>query len=239
VRRRRELVVRGADGSVRTIRTPLPAGARMSGPAWDASGARLAVTVTSDEPGLYVYDARRFVPPTRVTVGRAHTAPAWIGDDLYFNQWDGERPRVYRVGVAGGAPQLALRLDRLVVGADHRRGELLLSSPDETQLTWWDPRTGRSRRGPPALAAGIREAYDEALAPGGRWLALQLGRQGHRLFRVRLDERGDALEPPAPVWDAPTGVTMSDVAAGDRGEVIVAAIEWRGELYAADVTLGP
>ncbi len=239
VRRRRELVVRGTDGVVRALGTPLPAGAQMAGPAWDAAGARVAVTVTSDEPGLYVYDARRFVPPTRVTIGRAHTGVAWLGDDLLFDQWDGEHPRVFRVGPGGGPPRLALRFDRLVVGVDHQRGEVLLASPDETLLYWWDPRTGRQRRGPPATAAGIREVYDQALAPGGRWLALQLGRQGHRLFRVRLDDHGDAIGAPEPVWDAPAGVSMSDVAIGDDGAVIVAPIEWRGELHAAEVGLAP
>ncbi|HVV84061.1 MAG TPA: hypothetical protein VHE35_13390, partial [Kofleriaceae bacterium] len=239
VRRRRELVVRGTDGTVRSLGTPLPLGATMAGPAWDATGARLAVTVTSDEPGLYVYDARRLVPPDRATVGPGHTNPAWLGDQLYFNEWEEEHPRVFRVGLDGGAPQLATRFDRVVVGADRARGELLLASADETQLTWWDPRTSKQRRGPPALAAGITEAFDEALSPDGRWLALQLGREGHRLFRLRLDEHGDAAGKPEPVWEAPSGMTMTDVAIGDDGAVIVAPIEWRGELYGADGVLAP
>jgi hypothetical protein len=229
VRGGRALVVRRG-GATQQLGAPVPFGSVMSAPAFDAAESRVAVTITGGEPGLHVYQAQRFVPPARLTTGANDTRAQWLGEVVYFNRWQDERPWVHRVTLDGREPERALAMERIVVGAAHARGELLLSSNDETRLYWWNPTSGAQRPGPPALAGGLRETYHHALSPDGRWLMLQLGRQGHQLLRQRLDERGAAAGEPERVWTAPSGATMTDGTIGDDGRVIVAPLAWHGEL---------
>jgi len=139
-------------------------------------------------------------------------------------------PRLMRVSPDGSDVEEASARPRRTVDVDHARGRVLLASPAQDFLYWWDPATGVETQGPvvPRPNGGIR------VSPDGRWLLALVGSGGGQIQRMRLD-RGSKLEV---IYRLPGDLTSGTGAIDNNGRALITLFRWAGELWLAEAPEG-
>ena len=185
----------------------------MQGVQWSPEGKHLAYIRPGSSLGdaLIVADADGSTPREILPAagGRHIHWPKWSrdGQSLYFihthQPWNSEQSEIYRVPVAGGAPEAVVQsIRRAVYPVPLPGGDLLFSAnPESVDLgLWW-----QSRPGGPAtpLTTGVGE-YTEA----------SVSNDGRRLVSMVLDQRQSlvAIDVTGP---RPTVQPLTDGRGGD------------------------
>jgi Tol biopolymer transport system component len=233
MRGRREIFVRTSDGTVRNLLGPGQRGEVFRTATFDWNGTQIAFTRNGASKGIWIADVNRASHERQVTYSENDFVPLFLADgSIVFTHIIDKKSYVYRVQPGQEAVQ-ALPHPRLTVDVDRRRGRVLLRSPDQKYLYWWDPVTGKETKGPPTYAPDTQNTSDLSISPDGRWLLYQSGPLGHEVWRTSLDTWKPEL-----VFKAPASSTMEMSAITDEGHPIIIEKVWHGELYGVDATSG-
>ncbi|MBZ0236993.1 MAG: hypothetical protein K8M05_31985, partial [Deltaproteobacteria bacterium] len=233
MRGRREIFVRSADGKVRNLLGPGRRGEVFRNPAFDFTGELIAFARSGATKGIWVAEVGQAAPERQITYGESDFLPVFLRDgSIVFTRTTDDSPRVFRV-VPGQEPALAFDRPRQTIDVDRHSDRVLLRSPDQKYLYWWDPETGMEAPGPPTYAPGTQNTPDLSISPDGKWLLYQSGPLGHELWRTPL-----AAWKPERIFKAPDSSTLETTAITNEGNALVIEKVWHGELYAVDVTSG-
>jgi Tol biopolymer transport system component len=233
MRGRREIFVRTADGTVRNLLGPGHRGEVFRSPAFDVPGRQIAFSRSGATRGIWVADIDRSAPERQVTYSENDFFPVFLADgSIVFSRGIDGQHHLFRV-VPGQEPTQVLDRPRQTIDIDRSTGRVLLRSPDQKFLYWWDPATGKETPGPPTYAPGTENTFDLSISPDGRWLLYQSGPLGHELWRSPI-----ATWKPELVFKAPESSTMESTAVNDAGHPLVIEKVWHGELFVVDVTRG-
>jgi hypothetical protein len=126
---------------------------------------------------------------------------------------------VFVVPSKGG---VATRVAQSGVAVAARQGELLVVSSGHA--SWVDPVTQRQR---PFTATSPADTVGATISPSGRWIAYEVGSQGHEVWRLDLADPAAKLEL---VTRLPTGDSAEKLAIRNDGHVIITPITWSGDL---------
>jgi hypothetical protein len=226
------LMLRERDGRTRQVAGPFAG--KLTQPRFSRDGKQLAFFVAGMGLLTLTLDDRQTLSPNPIVDGAADEDPAWLPDGrLLFTRRAGAGVGANVIDPRGGEPRPLTRIPRRVVGA-LANGRVLLLSIDATQFVEWDLR--RQKETPSKFSpAAMGRVMSVALAPGGRWLALQSGDDTQRVYTVDLA----AAHPEAKLaFEAGKGQTLSAIAVTDEGHVLAVPLTWAGELYAIDAASG-
>jgi serine/threonine protein kinase len=226
------LMLREPDGRTRQIAGPFAA--KLTQPRFSRDGRQLAFFVAGMGLMVLPVDDNQTLSPTPIVNGEADEDPAWLPDGrLMFTRRTGPGLGANVIDPRGGEPHPLAKIPRRVVGT-LASGRVLLLSIDATQFIEWDVR--RQKEQPSSFSpAALGRVMAVALAPSGRWLAIQSGNNTQRVYRVDLA----AAHPEATLaFEAGKDQTVSAVAITDEGHVLAAPLTWAGELYTIDAAPG-
>ncbi|HND31922.1 MAG TPA: hypothetical protein PLA94_18090, partial [Myxococcota bacterium] len=139
-----------------------------------------------------------------------------------------EGPRVQLLDPTSGSSTSLLDLPRELVGVTES-GSLILTSPDGDLAFEHDLTTGETRRSLFQPSTLGRQRYIN-LSSDGRYLSMQVGELGQRVYRVDLRDPVHATL----VYEAPEGNSLTRVAVDPTGKIYAAPLAWRGDLWVVE-----
>jgi hypothetical protein len=205
--------------------------------SFSADGVQLAWVQAGGEAGIYAarIDRHQALEPMRVTSGATDATPVWLDDGrLAFTRRGDAGPLVHVVDLASGAEPILLLSQPREVWGRLPGGELFLISPDGELSYELDLGTGKSRKARVQAGSLGRPRY-MATSSDGRWMILQLGEQGHRVYRADLTAARPEL---TLVWEAAGTQTLSRAGVTPEGHVVVAPMDWLGEIHVLEAPPG-
>ena len=216
------LMLREADGRVRQLTAPALGVVRR--PLFAPDGHAIVFGLSGQEAGIYQVAVDQPGPPMRVTSGRMDGYATWAdaraGHLVYAHMPQARPPEPMIVDADGSNPRRFSTATRLPVGLGPDRREVLVLGPN--RLHWWNPRTGKERRGPPLPASDVRAL---TISPDGRWVAYLTGANSQLIWRGRTDGRTPAEK----AYVSPDPV--KGISIRDDGHVLSSPTHWSGDLH--------
>ncbi|HNH47633.1 MAG TPA: hypothetical protein PKY30_11370, partial [Myxococcota bacterium] len=203
---------------------------RLVQPQFSRDGRWMAWVKMGVEAGIYMsrLDRNQVLEPTRLTDGE-DMSPGWLPDGrLVYSHQTPEGPRVQLLDPTSGSSTSLLDLPRELVGVTES-GSLILTSPDGDLAFEHDLATGETRRSLFQPSTLGRQRYIN-LSSDGRYLSMQVGELGQRVYRVDLRDPVHATL----VYEAPEGNSLTRVAVDPTGKIYAAPLAWRGDLWVVE-----
>ncbi len=226
------ILLRERDGQVRQLAGPYDG--KVTQPRFSADGKHIAYFVSGI--GLHVLGlaGTQMLQPNVIATGNTEEDPAWLADGrLAFTRRTGPNAGSQVIDLAGGEPAPLAKIPRRVVGT-LANAHVLLLSIDAQQFVEWDVK--KQKESPARLSLEtLGRIIGAWVSPDGRWLAVQAGGTGQRIYRYDLEQ---AHPQPELAFEARQGQTLGAVAITDEGHVLAAPQVWSGELHVVDAARG-